>query len=313
MLRLVESRGAPADVVLGSGVGSVVPVARTGLLEDSPRLVDAVRLHGFEIATVLAEFDVKQDGPGAGASLAPDAEAAQPLYARYWLHNRGPAPLGGLPAVAHLHPHRMTAPEGELALRLTAASDCTDTSMLGTVELRCPHGWSATPASLPLDLEPGAHVEADISVVIPAGAAPGCYPVRAQLTLANGVPAAWRQTVEDVCLITVGDSSAEVLRLEDGPSDVVLVAGDTGQLSVTIGTDVHADLAVEAHLISPWGTWEWIGPAAVGAVLPASGRVQVDFAVTPPPWTEPGEWWALIRVAAAGHLLYTPAARVVVQ
>ena len=40
-------------------------------------------------------------------TLAPDAEAAQPLYARYWLHNRGPAPLGGLPAVAHLHPHQL--------------------------------------------------------------------------------------------------------------------------------------------------------------------------------------------------------------
>ena len=61
------------------------------------------------------------------AELAPQAEAAQPLYARYWLHNRGPAPLGGLPAVAHLHPQRVTAePGGEVVLRLTAASDCSD-------------------------------------------------------------------------------------------------------------------------------------------------------------------------------------------
>ena len=48
-------------------------------------------------------------------------------------------------------------------------------------------------------------------------------------------------------------------------------------------------------------------------MLPGSGRVRLDFAVTPPPWTEPGEWWALVRVAAAGHLLYTPAVRVVVR
>ena len=66
---------------------------------------------GFEgkIATVLADFT----GPrprGEAADIAPDAEAAQPLYARYWLHNRGPAPLGGLPAVAHLHPHRLAVP-----------------------------------------------------------------------------------------------------------------------------------------------------------------------------------------------------------
>ena len=170
------------------------------------------------------------------------------------------------------------------------------------------------PAALPFTLEPGAHLEADVAVTMPAGTAPGRYPVRAQLTVAGfGVPTAWHQTVEDVCLITVGDSSAEVLRLEEAPADVVLAAGEDGQLSVTVGTDVGADLAVEAHLISPWGTWDWIGPAAVGAVLPGSGWVRLDFAVTPPPWTEPGEWWALVRVAAAGHLLYTPAVRVVVR
>ena len=70
------------------------------------------------------------------ADLAPKAEAAQPLYARYWLHNRGPAPLGGLPAVAHLHPQRVTAtPGSEVALRLTAASDCTDAALDGAVTL----------------------------------------------------------------------------------------------------------------------------------------------------------------------------------
>jgi cyclohexanecarboxylate-CoA ligase len=46
---------------------------------------------------------------------------------------------------------------------------------------------------------------------------------------------------------------------------------------VTVGTDARADLALEAHLISPWGTWEWIGPASCGAVLPAGqeGQLQV--------------------------------------
>ena len=32
-----------------------------------------------------------------GSALAPDAEAAQPLYSRYWLHNRGPAPKNATP------------------------------------------------------------------------------------------------------------------------------------------------------------------------------------------------------------------------
>ena len=84
-------------------------------------------------------------------------------------------------------------------------------------------------------------------------------------------------------------------------------------LSVTVGTDAHADLAVEAHLISPWGTWEWLGPNIIGADLPARGTVDLEFDVAPPAWVEPGEWWALIRVACAGELLYSPAVKVTVR
>ena len=68
-----------------------------------------LRLHGYQIATLLAHLDDAHGADADGSALAPDAEAAQPLYSRYWLHNRGPAPLGGLPAVAHLHPETMTA------------------------------------------------------------------------------------------------------------------------------------------------------------------------------------------------------------
>jgi len=312
-LRLVETLGGAAEVALGCGVGSMQPVAKTGLLENDPRPIDRIMLHGFEISTVLAEFVPHRERPDGGAALVPDAEPAQPLYARYWLHNRGPAPLGGLPAVAHLHPHRIVASGRQVELRLTAASDCTDATLSGTVELVYPDDWTVSPAALPFDLEPGGHLEADIAIGLPPGLPPGCYPLRAQLTLNGDAPEAWRQSVEDVCVITVGPPGADILRLDDGPADVVLAPGEKGRLSVTVGTDAQADLAVEAHLISPWGTWEWIGPAALGAVLPASGTVRLDFDVTPPPWTEPGQWWALIRVAAAGQLLYTQAVRVVVQ
>ena len=39
---------------------------------------------------------------------------------------------------------------------------------------------------------------------------------------------------------------------------------------------------LEAHLISPWGTWEWIGPAALGARAAARGTVELGFDVAPP-------------------------------
>ena len=66
---------------------------------------------------------------------------------------------------------------------------------------------------------------------LPAGADPGCYPVRAQLTLTGDpdLPPPWRQTVEDVCLITVGDPAGQVLRLVAGPEDVDLHAHNRGR------------------------------------------------------------------------------------
>jgi hypothetical protein len=86
--------------------------------------------------------------------------------------------------------------------------------------------------------------------------------------------------------------------------------GGKATLGVTVGTDARADLALEAHLISPWGTWEWLTPAARGAVLPAGGKVDLCFDVCPPVWVQPGQWWALVRVASAGRLIYSPAVTV---
>jgi hypothetical protein len=104
-----------------------------------------------------------------------------------------------------------------------------------------------------------------------------------------------------------------VLTLRSEPQPVEVKAGDSGQISIEVGTDARAGLSAEAHLISPWGTWDWMGPAAVGFELPAGGSAQIGFDVSPPEWIEPGTWWALIRVGCAGRLLYTPAVRVVVR
>ena len=199
--------------------------------------------------------------------LAPDSEAAQPLYARYWLHNRGPAALGGLPAVAHLHPQHIAAePNSQVRLRLTASSDCSDAVLHGRVRLRCPDGWTADPAELSFVLPPGEHLETDVSLTAPPDASPGLYPVRAELALTGkhiSMPPAWRQVVEDVCVVSLGEPPEdELLRLVSEPEPVDVKAGEAARLTVTVGTDAHADLAVEAHLISPWGTWEWMGPAA---------------------------------------------------
>ena len=107
--------------------------------------------------------------------------------------------------------------------------------------------------------------------------------------------------------------AAQLLKLVSGPRPVEVTQGEKATLSVTVGTDAGADLGIEAHLISPWGTWEWLGPSVIGAELPAGGTTTLDFDVAPPDNVEPGQWWALVRIAAAGRLLYTPAVAVTVR
>ena len=164
-------------------------------------------------------------------------------------------------------------------------------------------------------LPPGEHLETTLDLTMPSDVAPGLYPVRAELSVTGNasIPASWRQVVEDVAMVSVGDTTDQVLRLLAEPEPVDVAAGGTATLSVTVGTDAYADLAVEAHLISPWGTWEWLGPSVIGAEIPARGSVVLDFDVAPAVSVEPGEWWALVRIACAGHLLYTPTVKVSVR
>jgi alpha-mannosidase len=314
-IRLVETRGGDVHAVVRSPLGTVSELRHADLLE-RPSRGKLGGLHGYQIATAVARLDLPRRLHADDTTLAPEAENCQPLFARYWLHNRGPAPLGGLPAVAHLHPHRAAAAAGtEVALRLTVVSDSTDAPLTGTITLVCPPGWSTVPAALPFTLQPGGHLAADVALTVPARAKPGLYPVRAQLQLTGtDLPTAWRQVVEDVCVVAIdGIDYDRLVYLTDEPADVLVAAGGSTRLSVTVGTDARADLSLEAHLISPWGTWEWIGPPSLGAVLPARGAVELGFDVAPPAWVEPGQWWALVRVGCAGRLVYSPAVKVTVQ
>ena len=315
-LRLVETTGAPTDIAISSPVGSLSDLVSADLLE-APRLTadPPLTLHGYQIATVAARLEATPLIDSDGATLAPDAEPAQPLYARYWLHNRGPAPLGGLPAVAHLHPEGLTAEPGEtVRLRMSVASDCSDDTVSGSVRMRYPLGWEPGRDEIGFELAARGHREDEITVTVPRDAAPGHYPVRAELTLSGDVPAAWRQPVEDICVISVGTvPSEDLVRLVTEPVGVVVNRGERARIAVTVGSGAGADLALEAHLISPWGTWEWMGPAVRGAELPAGGEVEVGFDITPPPWATPGTWWALIRIGCAGRLLYSPAVAVTVR
>src|SRR5581483_3997032 len=111
--RVYESAGRPTRARLRLWTG-VAAAHTTDLLGEQDRAALAVHagaaelpLAPAEVAT-LALVPATATATAGGAPLGPAAEAAQPVFARYWLHNKGPAPLGGLPVTLHLTPDRLT-------------------------------------------------------------------------------------------------------------------------------------------------------------------------------------------------------------
>jgi hypothetical protein len=312
--RLVAHRGSPVSVRLSSDVVTLTDLTSANLLEEPGTPLDALDVAGCDALTVLATPSVSStvDSPVLGA----ETEPAGPLFAKYWLHNRGPAPLGGLPLAVHLDPTRAALSGGDVvALRLTIASDCTDADLHGVVRLALPDGWSADVAEVPFGLPAGGHLVTDLTITAPADLAPGRYPVRAVLTpaLADGLPPSWAQEVEDVAVLTAGDPVGDLLRFVGEPAPVRVRAGGRGRLMVRVASAAAGPLALEASVISPWGTWSSVGPRIVGATVPTLGEVELGFDVTPPPGTPAGRWWALVRVVGGGRLLYSPAVPFEVQ
>ncbi|HEX6359677.1 NEW3 domain-containing protein [Actinophytocola sp.] len=307
-VRLVAHTGAPVTATLSSDVVTLSELTSANLLEEpGAPLTGEITVAGCDAVTVLARPAAKWSVV-EGGTLGPEAEPAQPLYAKYWLHNRGPAPLGGLPIAVHAD---VTADD---TLTVSVASDATDMDLHGFVRLALPDGWVAEPAELPFGLPPGGHLRGEVTVTAPAGAEPGRYPVRVRAELVGEVPPSWRQVVEDVAVLSVGAAfeRGNLLRLSADPEPVRLARGESGRLAVRVASEAGAPLALEAAVVSPWGTWDFVGPRAVGAEVPAHGEVELAFDVTVPEWVAPGSWWALIRVAGAGRLLYSPAVPLVV-
>ena len=294
-VRIVAHTGAPAEVTLSSDVITLADLKKANLLEEPATPLDTIEVPGCDATTVLAHpTPVWSTVDGGG--LAPEAEPTQPLYAKYWLHNRGPAPLGGLPLAVHV-----TAGE---PLTVSLASDATDTDLHGVTRVIPPPGWTAAPAELPFGLPPGGHLTSEVTVTPPPDMPPGRYPVRVQAELVGAVPPSWRQVVEDVAVL--GTDEGALIRLTAAPEPIRLARGESGHLSVRVASSALAAIALEAAVVSPWGTWDLVGPRVVGAEVPAGGEVELSFEVNVPAWAQPGSWWALIRVAGAGRLLYSP-------
>jgi alpha-mannosidase len=247
---------------------------------------------------------------GSGGAAPVPAEPAQPVFTRYWLHGKGPAPAGSLPVAVHLSGGTdggavpggaarlaLAAPDGDgdpatgdlSTGDLTTGDLTTGTIVLtvacgtepaaGQIDLDVPPGLTAEPAGpLRYDLPALGHARWELRV----GARPGAA---GRYFLAAGLDGPGGLRVEDAALVTVGEPAAPRTSL---PAEefVPLFLADQAAATAEIGVTVDgASLAA-----GPGGTAEIVVRLASGAASELRGEAQL---VSPfgswaraEPWTQ---------------------------
>jgi hypothetical protein len=319
---LEEGDGAPLRIARGAALVELAPFG-TATVAIRPRASQAPR----EQHTVL------------GAE-------AQPIHSRYWLHGKGPAPVGNMPVAVHLSPTRVTlretalegfdppaAPVGDAGtLRLSVAAGPGGGA--GEVTLIAPEGLVAevdgAPAGpLPYRLDGGEYTTWDVTVRALPETPGGRYFVAARIGDELG------QHVEDTALVTIGEPGGPTpdrdpmeafflvpadVAAQAGEADLTvatpsltLAPGASGAVEVRVANHLASELRGEVQLLSPFGSWDavpgWVAPVRAGAGLTAT----LSFPVAVPATARPGwESWLLVKLMYFGRVRYSEAVRLTV-
>jgi alpha-mannosidase len=347
VLRLYESAGrsTTARIACAWPIGEA---ESTNVAEEGNRSLTvvessvAVDLEPFEIATLRIKHSIRPEAP-TDTELGPRREAAQPVFAGYWLHNKGPAPMGYQPLTVQVRPWRLEGP-GPFKVRVIVASERTDAPVAGIVSIVPPPGWQVSPAERPYRLAPGAHLDVEARVVPATGAPSGRYFVAAQIGDEAG------QVHEDVVRVDLMAAGGDAGPSADGQAsmppltfaieralrsadidgnavpagaspevdppdqelevlvldqDLRLTAGTQARLRVQLRNRVQSEIRGEAQVLSPHETWEFIEPWTQGFAVGAGEELDVDFRVAPRFDTDGGTYWALVKVMWFGRIAYT--------
>ena len=253
-------------------------------------------------------------------------EPAQPVFTRYWLHGKGPAPAGNLPVAVHLSPGRiaLAGPDGGDAAGRGASCASPSPAAPSPRPGRCgsaPDARARLEPSGPLryDLRSRGYACWDIAVRARARGRPARrHFVTAQITDGSG------QLFEDATLVTIGEPAAPALDLPldellplyladeaatAAELDLALLTpelrlrpGDSGQIAVRLGNATASQIRGEAQLVSPFGSWAETEPWTRGFSAGPAESTTLAFGVTVPATARPGQhWWALVKVMYFGR------------
>jgi alpha-mannosidase len=256
------------------------------------------------------------------AGLTP-VEPVQPVYARYWLHGKGPAPAGNLPVAVHFSPTRVALAEpGEAGLLTLTVGGGPDPAA-GTVELVVPDGITVTAGQdLRYQLTPGGYAAWDLTVRAAAEASPGRYFAAARIRDEHG------HLIEDTAMVAVGErrwpdpalppeealelmqadfvAAAAEVELAVLTPELRLAPGGRGEVVVSVTSRLASEVHGEAQLVSPFGTWAMLSPLAQGFSAAPHEPAMLRFEVAVPSTARPGaRWWALAKVMYFGRVRYS--------
>jgi alpha-mannosidase len=283
-------------------------------------------------------------GPRRPAVNGAPPEPAQPIFTRYWLHGKGPAPAGNLPVAVHVSPSRLALGPGESArLRVTVA--CGPDPASGTVLLDVPESLTLISAvstgplgGVAAEAGPGSHdtdagklpyqltacgfAAWDVLLQAPEGAASARHFVAARIIDDVG------QLLEDVAVVAVGEAAPpaadapleerlpvlETISLDEAAEaqltrlsgHLELPPGGHGSVAVRLSNNTASELRGEAQLISPHGSWVAHRAWTTGFVAEPGSSAELSFSVAIPRDARPGQrWWALVKAMYFGRLRYS--------
>jgi len=254
-------------------------------------------------------------GPASGQPGPELPEPVDPVFARYWLHGKGPAPAGNQPVAVHLSPTRVPLPgTGDPALvRLTVAAGPDGAT--GTVELDVPDGLVAGPGGPHrYQLPPLGYAEWELTVRGRPGAPAGLYFLAARIRDGLG------QAHEDVAAVQLGPGAGAAAELDVTVLDITVLtpaatlpAGGAGELAVRLANRAVSAVRGEAQLIAPAGSWAAVHPWTRGFAISPGKEITLRYHVQVPVATRPGtQWWAMVKVMYFGRLVYTSSIPVVI-